>query len=569
MILNTLLFFITSLLILLSTLGYGLIFANNIFKKNDYLNLSFKGILGIFFLYIISSITHLFLPHNYLHNSIILIIGLLLFYNCLNKGLVEKKYLNKILIIFACLFLGLLISKTNEDFPYYHLPNSLQFSSYKLEFGLGHLSHGFKHFSSIFLINSIFYLPFFEVYLFNITNFMLQVFFFSGLIILINKSNINNFSKIIISIALITYLVKFYRLAEYGADYLGQFLVLLGFIFASFSFSNNLRPNKKKQIFLTSLIFFVFAITTKFLYAIYIIIPLFLFIYLFKMNEIIKYLLDKKFFLVSLVSMISVFFFNFTSTGCFLYPITFTCLTDTIDWSISESTIKTLNLHYKAWSKAGVGAGYGISNHQEYIAGINWVNNWIEKYFFTKVSDYILVVLFICLIFILSLKKNFVKKKKLDFSVKSVMISYFSILIVLLLWFFNFPTLRYAGYSIVFLVLAAPFSLFLAKRINFNDKNVIKKINLLIILAFIAFNFKNIQRLNKELNLNINEHHNFSNFPFFWVDEVKYNKILIKNKYFYEITNNKPCWNVPSTCIKDISQLEIKTKNGYFFYKTK
>ena len=203
------------------------------------------------------------------------------------------------------------------------------------------------------------------------------------------------------------------------------------------------------------------------------------------------------------------------------------------------------------------------------FAGINWVNNWIEKYFFTKVSDYILVVLFICLIFILSLKKNFVKKKKLDFSVKSVMISYFSILIVLLLWFFNFPTLRYAGYSIVFLVLAVPFSLFLAKRINLNDKNVIKKINLLIILAFIVFNFKNIQRLNKELNLNINEHHNFSNFPFYWVDEVKYNKILIKNKYFYEITNNKPCWNVPSTCIKDISQLEIKTKNGYFFYKTK
>ena len=269
MILNTLLFFITSLFILLSTLGYGLIFTGNIFKKNDYLNLSFKGILGIFFLYIISSITHLFLPHNYLHNSIILIIGLLLFYNYLNKGLVEKKYLNKILIIFACLFLGLLISKTNEDFPYYHLPNSLQFSSYKLEFGLGHLSHGFKHFSSIFLINSIFYLPFVEVYLFNITNFMLQVFFFSGLIILISKNNINNFSKIIISIALITYLVKFYRLAEYGADYLGQFLVLLGFIFASFSFSNNLSLNKKKQIFLASLIFFVFAITTKFLYAIY------------------------------------------------------------------------------------------------------------------------------------------------------------------------------------------------------------------------------------------------------------------------------------------------------------
>ena len=569
MILNTLLFFFISLLILFNILGYGLFFANNIFQKNIYLNLSIKGILGIFFLYIISSFTHLILPHNYIHNIIILVIGLVLFYNYFNKGLVEKKNLNIILIIFACLFLGFLISKTNEDFPYYHLPNSLQFSSYKLEFGLGNLSHGFKHFSSIFLINSIFYFPYVEVYLFNITNFLLQVFFFSGLIILINKYSLNNFTKIIISISFVTYLVKFYRLSEYGADYFGQFLVLLSFIFATFSFSKKLNSIEKKQIFLISLTLIIFAVTTKFLYAIYAIIPLLLFTYLFKLKEFTKYISDKKFLIVSLISIISVFFFNFTATGCFLYPVTFTCLSETIDWSISESTIKSLNLHYKAWSKAGIGAGYGISNHQEYISGINWVNNWIKKYFFTKVSDYILVVLFICLIFTIFLKKNFLAIKKLDFKVKSVLISYLSILIVFLLWFFNFPTLRYAGYSIVFLVIVVPFSLFLAKRVNFNDKEVIKKVNILIILAIFVFNFKNIQRLNKELNLNINEHHNFSNFPFFWVDKVKYNKILIEKKYFNEITNNKACWDVPSTCIKDLSYLEIKKKKSYFFYKKK
>ena len=569
MILNTLIFFILSLLILLSTIGYGLIFAGKIFQKNNYLNLPLKGLLGIFFLYIISATTHLILPHNYIHNTIILLIGILFLYNYYIRGLVEKKHLNKILIAFVCLFLGFIISKTNEDFPYYHLPNSLQFSSYKLEFGLGNLNHGFKHISSIFLFNSVFYLPFVNIYLFNITNFLLQVFFFSGLIILINKDNLNNFSKIIISIAFVTYLVKFYRLSEYGADYLGQFLVLLGFIFASFSFSKKLNTDQKKQIFSCSLIFIVFAITTKFLYAIYAIIPIILFIYLFKLNEIIKYISDIKFFLVCLFCIISVFFFNFTATGCFLYPVTFTCLTDTVDWSISESTIKSLNLHYKAWSKAGVGAGYGISNHQEYISGINWVDNWIEKYFFTKVSDYILVVLFISTIFIIYLKKNFVVKKKFDFKVKLVIMSYLLILIVFVLWFFNFPTLRYAGYSVVFLVLVVPISLFLAKRINFNDENVTKKINILIILAILVFNLKNIQRLNNELNLNNNEHHNFSNFPFFWVDEVKYNKILIEKKYFYEVTNNKPCWNVPSTCIKNLSYLEIKKKNNYFFYKKK
>ena len=53
--------------------------------------------------------------------------------------------------------------------------------------------------------------------------------------------------------------------------------------------------------------------------------------------------------------------------------------------------------------------------------------------------------------------------------------------------------------------------------------------------------------------------------PFFWVDKVKYNKILIEKKYFNEITNNKACWDVPSTCIKDLSYLEIKKKKKLLF----
>ena len=54
MILNTIIFSILSVLIVFSTLGYGLIFANKILQNSQYLNLSVKGIFGIFFLYIIS-----------------------------------------------------------------------------------------------------------------------------------------------------------------------------------------------------------------------------------------------------------------------------------------------------------------------------------------------------------------------------------------------------------------------------------------------------------------------------------------------------------------------------------
>ena len=71
------LFFIFSLLILLSTIGYGLIVVKLLkFEKFEY-NLGLVGILGLFTLSIIASYTHLFFPHNYIHNLIIILIGLL------------------------------------------------------------------------------------------------------------------------------------------------------------------------------------------------------------------------------------------------------------------------------------------------------------------------------------------------------------------------------------------------------------------------------------------------------------------------------------------------------------
>jgi len=166
------LFFITSFIILLSTLGYGIIIGK--FLKIQSLNLGLIGLLGLFLLSILSSYSHIIISHNYFHNIIILIIGLFIIINYLSKNYFNYK---KILFIFLLLFIALIISKTNEDFPYYHLPNSLQFAQQKLQFGLGNLNHGFKHISSIFMLMSLTYLPVFDYYLFNLINFLFLVFF--------------------------------------------------------------------------------------------------------------------------------------------------------------------------------------------------------------------------------------------------------------------------------------------------------------------------------------------------------------------------------------------------------
>ena len=79
---------------------------------------------GLFVLYLISFATHLFLPHDIFHNILILFLGVFLFYRF--KKEINKKEFKIIIIIFLLLFIGFFIAKTNEDFPFYHLPMSIQ-----------------------------------------------------------------------------------------------------------------------------------------------------------------------------------------------------------------------------------------------------------------------------------------------------------------------------------------------------------------------------------------------------------------------------------------------------------
>ena len=105
----------------------------------------------------------------------------------------------------------MIIAKTNEDFGYYHLPNSLQFSEQKLQFGLGNLNHGFKHVSSLFMIMSSNYLPYVDHFLFNLTNFLFLTFFVTFVLKEIyfnNKKNLN-LSNFVISLFLVLVLSKF------------------------------------------------------------------------------------------------------------------------------------------------------------------------------------------------------------------------------------------------------------------------------------------------------------------------------------------------------------------------
>tara|TARA_B100000965_G_scaffold353304_1_gene329051 strand:+ start:146 stop:1834 length:1689 start_codon:yes stop_codon:yes gene_type:complete len=558
-------FFFFLFLSFFSVLGYGFAF-NKIFNlKFDNLNLGKIGILGLFFLTIISSFTHIFMPHNFIHNIFFISLGFFYFISNFLIRKVSKQNIYYLSIIFILLLSGLILAKNNEDFSYYHLPNTIQFFEQKLQFGLGNLNHGFKHISSIFLLNSMFIFPKIKYFLVNIPNFFLLTFSVYYLIHnIFFRDKVTNTIKTINLVALILILTKFSRLAEYGTDIFGQFLIILVILETIIlSYKKKIILNDDKYDFLFINILIIFAFTTKVYFIIYLLFPISIFIFIEKKKQLIQYFLKPKILSIFLVPFFFIILSNFSATGCFIFPISKTCLGNNLYWGLSIDTVNYLNTHYELWAKAGRGPNYMVENSENYVKGFNWITFWFKNYFITKVSDYILVVLFILVVvFSFLSKKKLIFKKNYLLNNKLIFI-YGVIFFLFIFWFFKFPQLRYGGYVLVFFVLSIP-SIFLFYEINFKNLFLRKKIIGLILISFVIFNFKNILRIKNEIN---NEYlNNFKNFPLFFVKEIEWSIDYVDGHKVYYV--KKSCWAVPSTCVRDL-EFNVKKKNNYIFYYRK
>lgn len=83
-------------------------------------------------------------------------------------------------------------------------------------------------------------------------------------------------------------------------------------------------------------------------------------------------------------------------------------------------------------------------------------------------------------------------------------------------------------------------------------------------IAYSVFLFKNIVRLKNEIFLAKNLHHNFSDFPFYWVEKKVYKQFKINGYELYKVDGK--CWDVRPTCVRSVSHFNIKIKNNYVFY---
>ena len=347
---NFFILFLSYFLIVFSVLGYGYVFENIIYKKSIKPNIGFSGLRGLFFLIIYSFLSHIFYAHNIFHNSIILILGLIFFVFFFKKKIIKKDFLvfNTILVF---LFIGLLIFKTHDDFPFYHFPYSYYLTQNPIHIGVGLFNSGFKTPSSIFYLNSLFYLPLIEYFSFYIPTVLFLGFANFILINKIFKYLKKNQIDYIFFLNLLFFVflnIFFYRIQEHGTDRSAQILILILFLqlLLFINFKKDQYARLDKIIILTGII-----VSLKSFYVLYLILIIPLIYILFKNNklELFYYILKNRIFylFIFLISLIVLtYFFN---SGCLIYPVYQTCF-DNLSWSTGIDAVKK-DIWYQQWSK--------------------------------------------------------------------------------------------------------------------------------------------------------------------------------------------------------------------------
>ena len=485
-------------LILLSILGYGFFASKKIIKVNNF-NLGYQGIIGIFFLLLISYITTQFIAHEQVFNSIILLIGLGLFIFYFNKLNIDKTNIKLLISIIILSLIFILVGKNHDDFHYYHFPYILTLTEYPHPVGFGNLNHGFKTHSSIFLLSSLFSLPAAKYNLFHLVPAYILVFSNFILIKLIFNKNItkNYIFVTCLSLSSIIFInVFFYRLGEHGTDRSAMVLIIL--LMVNYIYFINKKTETINTDYLKIFtIIFTIIISLKSLYITYVILIFPLIFYVYKKTKSIDLFFNKNLF-YCLLLLGFVVLTNFFNTGCLLFPEKKTCFFNT-SWSLSPGTVEYLSMHYENWAKAGSGAGYSIkdSDKLNYISNFNWIENWMDRYFFNKVSDFLYSLIFMITIFIVLFKSS----KSLKIFERNYKLLIALLFLIFIIWFLFHPTLRYGGYHLFFLTIFIPLSFFLEK-FSKDIKNLDRKILVLVIITAFVFTGRNLNRLIKEYKIN-------------------------------------------------------------------
>ena len=561
MITNYFLLYFSALIISFSILGYGFLLSRIIDKDLLSYNLGYQGLLGILFLTFISYLTIFFMKHGYVHNIIVHIIGVSSFAIYFKKK-ISFIDIKKFLIIFSILFVGLLIIRNHDDFNYYHLTYSLGLTEHKIFMGLGQFSQGYRYHSSLFFFNSIIFLPYIKYYLFHSLGWFTLV-FVNYLILdflLFNKARELKFEYFFYLFLILFINIKFSRIGGYGTDLSSQMILMTIFPLIYSTLQTNIKSNLFKSNLFIIILLITYTVTLK---SFFILSFLFLisFLFLYDFKKIFNIVIFSKTFIFSITLILLLIAVNLSYTGCAIYPVKSTCLSDQLSWALEKDYVGRMYNWVQQWSKSGASSTYRVENPEEYIKGFNWVSNWYQRYFLYKFKELILglsVTIFILLFLFRGPKKEFLNKKKN----KNLLILFLITLILFFEWFYNHPALRYGGYYLFCIIVFIPFCYYFSKKKFFFIKKK-KVIISLICISFIIFCFRNIERIKEEHQI-VKE----NNFPLFFSPQQNFKKFKFNyGTNLYVPTDHSGCWAIKTPCVFGVEGTIVDKKWGYIIFR--
>ena len=560
---NYILLYCSALIISFSILGYGFLLSKIINKNLLAFNLGYQGLLGILFLTTISYLTIFFFKHDYIHNIIIHIIGISSFIFYIKS---KKNYfkLKRFIILFSILFIGLLIIRNHDDFNYYHLTYSLGLTENKIFMGLGQFQHGYKHHSSLFFFNSIIFLPYIKYYLFHSLGWFTLV-FINYLILdflLFNKIKELKFEYFFYLFLILFINVKFSRIGGYGTDLSSQMILMTIFPLIYSTLQLDIKNPLFKSNFFMIVLIITYTVTLK---SFFILNFLFLvpFLFLYDYRKLLNLAIFNSAFAFSIITIFLLLSINLAYTGCAIYPVKTTCLTNQLSWALEKDHVEMMNNWYQQWSKSGASSTYRVENPVEYIKGFNWVSNWYERYFLYKFKELIGGIVFLIILVLILFRgtaKNLPNKRK-----NKTLITLFLITLTLFFeWFYNHPALRYGGYYLFCIIVFIPVCFYLSqKELIFIKKR--KIIISLILVSFIIFYSKNIERINEDLTIV-----KYNNFPLFYSPKQSYNEVQLNHKTkFYIPIDFSGCWAIKTPCVTGVDHVLVNKKLGYIIFSKK
>jgi hypothetical protein len=560
MISNYFLLYFSALIISFSILGYGFLLSRIIDKNLLSYNLGYQGLLGILFLTFISYLTIFFMKHGYIHNIIVHIIGISSFVINFKKRF-SFTDIKKFLILFSILFIGLLIIRNHDDFNYYHLTYSLGLTEHKIFMGLGQFGHGYKHHSSLFFFNSIIFLPYIKYYLFHSLGWFTLVFvnYLILDLLLFNKVKELKFEYFFYLFLILFINIKFSRIGGYGTDLSSQMILMTIFPLIYSTLQTNIKSNLFKSNLFMIILLITYTVTLKSFFILsFLFLVSFLFFYDFK--KIFNIVIFSKIFIFSTATILLLITVNLAYTGCAIYPVKSTCLSNQLSWALEKDHVGAMHDWYQQWSKSGASSTYRVENPKEYIKGFNWVSNWYERYFLYKFKELIAGLTVTVILFLVLFRgpnKKILNKKK-D---KSLLILFLITLILFFEWFYNHPALRYGGYYLFCIIVFIPACYYLSqKKIFFVKKK--KIIISLVCISFLIFYLRNIERINEEHQI-VKE----NNFPLFFSPKQNFKKIELEHKTnLYVPIDQSGCWAIKTPCVHSPENTVVGKKWGYIIF---